>query len=312
MTSLRTNELAGREATSPQRPALATLLGGVLRAARPKQWVKNVLVVAAPGAAGVLVVPASLLHTAIAFATFCVAASGTYLINDAADVETDRRHPRKRHRPVAAGTVPLALARTIGALAILAALGMSFLSGTWKLAAVVATYIVLTTSYTVWLKHIPVVDLVSVATAFLLRALAGAAAVEVPVSSWFFIVALLGSLFIVGGKRESELRNLGPDEVRPSLRIYSHSYLTYVRAMSSGAAVVAYGLWAVERDQMLLLPVPLFTLSTLPFLLGVLRYAMLVDSGDGESPEDLLLHDRALQIFGALLIGLVMVGIYAA
>lgn len=273
---------------------------------------KNVLVVAAPGAAGVLTSPVSLLHTAIAFVAFCLAASGTYLINDAADVDADRRHPQKRHRPVAAGIIPVTTARILGTALVFASLGVSFLTDSWKLAAVVATYLMLTTSYTLWLKHIPVVDLVGVAAGFVLRALAGAAAVEVPVSSWFFIVASLGSLFIVGGKRESELRNLGAEETRASLKIYSHSYLTYVRAMSSGAAVVAYGLWAVERDQALGLPVPLFTLSTVPFLLGILRYAMLVDSGAGESPEELVLHDRSLQIFGALLVGLVMLGIYAA
>lgn len=307
MTSLRTDDSAQSQRLS-QRLSLPM---GVLRAARPKQWVKNVLVVAAPGAAGMLTSPVSLLDTLIAFVAFCLAASGTYLFNDAADVEADRRHPRKRHRPIAAGIVPVTLARFLGAILVAASLAISSLTGTWKLAAVVAAYLALTTSYTVWLKHIPVVDLVGVAAGFVLRALAGAAAVEVPVSSWFFIVASLGSLFIVGGKRESELRNTEAAETRPSLKVYSHTYLSYVRSMSSGAAVVAYGLWAVERDQVLHLPIPLFTLSTVPFVLGVLRYAMLVDSGAGESPEELLLRDRALQIFGVLLVVLVMTGIYA-
>lgn len=318
MTSPRTGNSAQAHG-SPQRVSPGSLALGVLRASRPKQWVKNLLVAAAPGAAGVLTSPEGLLDTVIAFAAFCLAASGTYLINDAADVHADRRHPRKRHRPVAAGTVPVPLARVLGAAFVLASLAVSLLAGTWKLAAVVTAYLVLTTSYTLWLKHIPVVDLVGVASGFILRALAGAAAVEVPVSSWFFIVASLGSLFIVGGKRESELRNAAKDEdahgggrdARSCLKAYSHSYLSYVRAMSSGAAVVAYGLWAVERDQLLGPPIPLFTLSTVPFLLGILRYAMLVDSGAGECPEELILHDRALQIFGTLLVALVALGIYA-
>lgn len=281
-----------------------------MRACRPKQWIKNLLVVAAPAAAGVLTAPESLVDTALAFVAFCLAASGTYLINDTYDAAADRCHPQKRHRPVADGTVPVPLARALGSAFTLGAVGVAFLTGGWKLPAVVAAYLALTTSYTFWLKHVPVVDLVSVAAGFVLRALAGAAAVEVPVSSWFFIVASLGSLFIVGGKRESELRNVAAEGTRFSLEVYSHSFLTYVRAMSSGAAVVAYGLWAVERDHMLELPVPLFALSIVPFLLGILRYAMLVDSGAGESPEELLLHDRSLQIFGALLVGLVMLGIY--
>lgn len=321
MTSPRAGSSAQAQGPA-QRVSPGSLALGVLRASRPKQWVKNLLVAAAPGAAGVLTSPEGLLDTVIAFAAFCLAASGTYLINDAADVHADRRHPRKRHRPVAAGIVPVPLARVLGAAFVVASLAVSLLAGTWKLAAVVTAYLVLTTSYTLWLKHIPVVDLVGVASGFILRALAGAAAVEVPVSSWFFIVASLGSLFIVGGKRESELRNSAADadehgshrggrDTRSCLTAYSHSYLSYVRAMSSGAAVVAYGLWAVERDQLLGPPIPLFTLSTVPFLLGILRYAMLVDSGAGECPEELVLHDRALQVFGSLLIALVGLGIYA-
>lgn len=306
MTSLRTGSTARR-----LKPPQLSLSLAVARAARPQQWVKNLLVVAAPAAAGVLTAPESLLDTALAFVAFCLAASGTYLINDTFDVAADSRHPRKRHRPVAAGTVPIRLARMLGAALALGSVGTAMLSGSWKLPAVVAAYLALTTAYTFWLKHIPVVDLVSVAAGFLLRALGGAAAVEVPVSSWFFIVASLGSLFIVGGKRESELRNVAAEGTRSSLGMYSHSFLTYVRAMSSGAAVVAYTLWAVERDHMLELPIPLFALSIVPFLLGILRYAMLVDSGAGESPEELLLRDRALQIFGLLLVGLVMLGIYA-
>ncbi len=308
MTSPHTDERARPQALA-QRSSLPV---GVLRACRPRQWVKNVLVVAAPGTAGVLASLESVLHTAVAFVAFCLAASGTYLFNDAADVEADRRHPRKRHRPVAAGVVPITLARVLGLTLVVSALGISLLTDTWKLAAVVTGYLILTVSYTLWLKHIPVVDLVGVAAGFVLRALAGAAAVEVPVSSWFFIVASLGSLFIVGGKRESELRNVDAEQTRSSLNVYSHSYLSYVRAMSSGAAVVAYGMWAVQRDQVLGAPLPLFTLSTVPFVLGVLRYAMLVDSGAGESPEELMLHDRALQVFGVLLVALITLGIYVA
>lgn len=307
MTSLRASGTTRRQ----RPPRQLSLPLGVLRAARPRQWVKNLLVVAAPAAAGVLTTPESLLDTALAFVAFCLAASGSYLVNDTFDAAADGRHPRKCYRPVAAGTVPIPLARALGSASGLGGVGTAFLTGTWQLPAVVAAYLAVTMSYTCWLKHIPVVDLVSVATGFVLRALGGAAAVEVPVSSWFFIVASLGSLFIVGGKRESELRNVAAEGTRPSLEVYSHTYLTYVRAMSSGAAVVAYGLWAVERDHMLELPVPLFALSIVPFLLAILRYAMLVDAGAGESPEELLLRDRPLQIFGVLLVGLVMLGIYA-
>jgi decaprenyl-phosphate phosphoribosyltransferase len=155
---------------------------------------------------------------------------------------------------------------------------------------------------------VPVVDLVVVASGFVLRALAGAAAVDVPVSSWFFIVASLGSLFMVAGKRESELRNLAAIGTRSTLEVYSHSYLSYVRAMSSGAVIVAYCLWALEAEGTTRV---LFTLSIVPFAMGILRYALLVDAGSGESPEELVLHDRSLQVFGALLALLIGLGIYA-
>jgi decaprenyl-phosphate phosphoribosyltransferase len=285
----------------------ANLPLSILKACRPRQWVKNVLVIAAPGAAGVLTSTSAIADTTIAFVAFCLAASGTYLFNDARDVEEDRLHPRKRLRPVAAGALSVHLAVAIGLALVAAAIAISFLTDTW-LPVVVSGYVAMTTFYSLWLKHVPVVDLVVVAAGFVLRALAGAAAVDVPVSSWFFIVASLGSLFMVAGKRESELRNTTAIGTRSTLEVYSHSYLSYVRAMSSGAVIVAYCLWALEAQDATRI---LFTLSIVPFAMGILRYALLVDAGSGETPEELVLHDRALQIFGALLAVLIGLGIYA-
>ncbi len=295
------------ETAPPPQATTTNLALGILRACRPRQWVKNVLVIAAPGAAGMLTSAGAIRDTAIAFIAFCLAASGTYLLNDARDVEEDRLHPRKRFRPIAAGVVPVGVAVGLGLLLIAAAIAISFLTDTW-LPVVIAGYVAMTTAYSLWLKHVPVVDLVVVASGFVLRALAGAAAVDVPVSSWFFIVASLGSLFMVAGKRESELRNAAAVGTRSTLEVYSHSYLSYVRAMSSGAVVVAYCLWALEAEGATRV---LFTLSIVPFAMGILRYALLVDAGSGESPEELVLHDRSLQVFGALLALLIGLGIYA-
>ena len=292
---------------APREPPQTSMPVGFLRACRPRQWVKNVLVIAAPGAAGVLNSADAITNTAIAFLAFCLAASGTYLLNDARDIEEDRLHPRKQFRPIAAGVLPVGFAVVAGLVLIAAAIAVSFLTSTW-LPVVIAGYVAMTTAYSLWLKHIPVVDLVVVAAGFVLRALAGAAAVDVPVSSWFFIVASLGSLFMVAGKRESELRNVAAVGTRSTLEAYSHSYLSYVRAMSSGAVLVAYCLWALEADGGTRV---LFTLSIVPFAMGILRYALLVDGGSGESPEELVLHDRALQVFGALLAVLIGLGIYA-
>jgi decaprenyl-phosphate phosphoribosyltransferase len=288
-----------------------SLLTSLLVAARPKQWTKNVLVFAAPGAAGVLDNAEPLRQSIIAFVCFCLAASGTYYLNDASDVEADRLHPTKRFRPIASGAVPVGLAQVLGPLLIAAGIALSF-AARWQLAVAVAGYVVLTTSYTYWLKHIAVVDVVAVAAGFVIRAIAGAAATGVPVSDWFFIVASFGSLFIVAGKRQAEADELGEGAIatRPALAEYSTSYLAYLRAVSSGTVLVAYCVWAFEKAQLSGSSVPWFQLSILPFVLGVLRYALLLDAGHGGAPEDLVLSDRALLVIG-LAWGLVFgLGIY--
>ncbi|MER5323632.1 decaprenyl-phosphate phosphoribosyltransferase [Streptosporangium roseum] len=277
----------------------------LLRACRPRQWLKNALVFAAPAAAGVLATAQGALDALIAFAAFCVAASGTYLLNDAADVETDRRHPRKRHRPIAAGLVPVWLAWVAGAVLVALAPVLAALSGDWRLPAVVAGYLVLTFSYTYWLKHQAVVDLVAVAGCHVVRAFAGAVAVDVPVTSWFLAVVSLGSLQLVAGKREVELRASGGGSTRAILAAYTPGYLAGVRAMSSGAMIVTYCLWALNERAGLF-----YGISIVPFILIVLRHNLLVDQGVGEEPEELALRDRPTQVFVALLLVSLITGIY--
>ena len=291
-----------------------SLLRGLLRQARPRQWVKNVLVLAAPAAAGVLDSVASVLLVLVAIVAFCLAASGTYYVNDLLDVEADRRHPVKRFRPIAAGVVPVPLARVLAVLLLVGGVGVGFLTGGWQLPLVVGAYVVLTTSYSSYLKHIAAVDIVAVAAGFVLRALGGAAAVDVPVSPWFFIVASLGSLFMVAGKRKAELRALGRDAigVRATHATYTADYLSYVQSTSSGAALVAYSLWTFERQAEMQGSVPFFVLSIVPFAIGMLRYALLVDAGGGEEPEELVLRDRPLLACSAALAGLLVVGMLLA
>ncbi len=202
-----------------------SVAGGLLRAARPKQWAKNLLVFAAPAAAGVIDEAEPLADATIAFAAFCLAASGTYLLNDVADREADARHPTKRFRPIAAGVVPPRLATVVGILAILSGVAVGFVAD-WHLAVVVAIYVSVTTAYSHWLKHIVILDVVAVASGFVLRAIAGAAATGVPVSDWFFIVTSFGSLFVVTGKRQGEIGDLAEEEgaagdVRATLDEYS-------------------------------------------------------------------------------------------
>ncbi|MFN2557684.1 MAG: decaprenyl-phosphate phosphoribosyltransferase [Nitriliruptorales bacterium] len=286
------------------------LIVGLVRTARPRQWAKNVLVFAAPAAAGVLLQPRSLARTLGAFGIFCLAASGVYFFNDIADVVEDRRHPRKRFRPIAAGIVPIRLA-TVLALGML----LSSVVGGWltlgsPFAAVVGGYVVLTIAYSLRLKHIAIVDLAGVAAGFVLRAIAGGVATGVPISSWFLIVASFGSLFMVAGKRHAEHADLGDNRVETRLVLaeYSLAYLRYIRFIASSVTIVAYCLWAFQEaaegggvwSE----------LSIVPFVLGILRYALLLEAGHGEAPEQIVLSDRPLQVFGVLWVITFLGGVY--
>ena len=281
--------------------------------ARPKQWAKNLLVFAAPAAAGVLGEDGVLLHTVGAFACFCLAASGTYYLNDAADVEADRRHPKKRLRPIAAGEIPLGLARVLGAAGIVGSVALA-LAVNWHLAVVIAAYVALTTTYSLWMKHVPVLDVVGVAAGFVLRAIAGAAAIDVPVSNWFFIVACFGSLLMVVGKRRAETEELGEGaaEFRPTLGAYPAEYLAQLQTVSTSVVLVGYCLWAFEKAAESGASVPWFQLSIVPFAVAILRYVLLLDTGHGGAPEDVVLDDRPLQVAGVVWVALFVVGVYAA
>lgn len=295
-----------------RRPKRSLPLALVVEA-RPKQWLKNVLVFVAPAAAGVLDSRDPLVDALIAFVCFCLASAGTYYLNDSADVEADRLHPKKRFRPIAAGEIPVPLARVVGVLLIAAGIGLGF-TARWQLSVVVASYVAITTLYTAWLKHQPVFDIVGVAAGFVLRAIAGAAAVNVPISNWFFIVASFGSLFMVVGKRRAETNEMGAEAVavRSTLGDYTPEFLTYLQSVATGVVLVAYCVWAFEKAADLHAHIPWFQLSIVPFALGILRYALLVDSGQGGAPEDVVLKDRPLQVLGVLMAVLFAAGVYVS
>ena len=288
------------------------MLKGLLHTARPRQWSKNVLVFAAPGAAGVLTEAVAVADASAAFVLFCVASAGAYFLNDALDVAADRLHPTKRHRPIAAGTVPVGVATALAVALLLVSVAGAFVLAGWPLALVLGTYVALQPLYSLWLKHLVVIDLAVVASGFLLRAIAGGVAVGVPISKWFLIVAAFGSLFMVGGKRQAEHLDLGEErgEHRATLSAYSADYLRYVRSVSSGVAIAAYCLWAFEKADAAAAPV-WFQLSIVPFVLAILRYALLLDAGAGGAPEEIVLRDRALQVLGALWVAAFAVGVYA-
>ena len=287
-------ESATGDPTAAARPAWhVSLPGGLLRAARPKQWAKNLLVFAAPGAAGVL--GEEIGTTLLAFAAFCLASSATYYLNDVADREADRRHHAKRNRAIASGVVPTGLAIAVAAILLAGSFAIA-LAVSLEFAGVVALYLVMTTSYSLWLKHIPVIDIGLVAALFVVRAVAGGVAVDVPISRWFLIVTSFASLFMVVGRRQAEQAAAGsePGSTRSTLAIYSPGYLRSVSTMASGIAVTAYCLWAFEQSERS--DLPLYELTIIPFVLAILRYGLVLDQGRAHQPEDVFLSDRPLQV----------------
>lgn len=296
----------------PPAPS-ASVVRGMVRIARPRQWVKNILVFAAPGAAGVLTQWHAALLALGAFGIFCIAASGTYFLNDALDADADRAHPTKRWRPVAAGVVSVPLAVVTGGLLLALAIGLGGWMAGWQLAVVIAVYGAVATAYSLRLKHEPVIDLACVAAGFVLRAIAGGVATGVPLSDWFLIVASFGSLLVVAGKRSSEQGEHGHGAHRPILEEYPPAFLRSVRLLAAAVTVTAYCLWAFERSAQALghHHHPFwFQLSIVPFVLALLDLELTFERGQGSAPEELALGDHVLQVLGLAWVVLFAVGVY--
>jgi decaprenyl-phosphate phosphoribosyltransferase len=297
----------------PDAPARPQRSPALLRLLRPRQWAKNVLVFSAPFAAGSLLEGDVPLRTLGAFLAFCLAASGTYCVNDAADAEADRLHPVKQRRPVASGEVTVPAAFALGAVLLAAGLALAAVVDV-DLLVIVAAYVVLTVAYSWRLKHVAVVDIAAIAGGFILRAVAGGAAAPVPISEWFLIVTGFGSLFIVAGKRSAEHLDLGTEAgaVRTTLAEYSGEYLRFVRSTAAAACVLAYCLWAFERAEELASGDVWYELSIIPFVLGILTYALRLEQGAGAAPEEILLRDRTLQVLGVVWLVVFGLGVHAA
>ncbi len=291
-------------------PAMGAVRG-VLKTMRPRQWVKNVLVLAAPFAAGMLFTGALVLDLVIAFVAFSLAASGIYLVNDAKDVAADRVHPTKRYRPIAAGIVGPTPAYVIAAVLLVGALALSVLASV-ELLIVAAVYVVVQLAYCFWLKHQPVLDICIVASGFLLRAIAGGAATGIPLSQWFLLSAGFGSLFMVAGKRYAEmmLAERTGAKIRKSLESYSASYLRFVWGLAATVLISTYCLWAFEIRAAQTTNTVWSVISIVPFVVAVLRYAVDVDNGNGGEPEEIALGDRVLQVLALAWVGTLAVAVY--
>ena len=294
-------------ATRPSR------LPAPLRAMRPKQWVKNVLVALAPLAAGRLFEADVLTRVGCAFLAFCLVSAAVYLVNDVRDVEEDRLHPRKRFRPVAAGELKPGTALALAAVTGVAGLALGFLVAL-PLGITLVVYVAVQVLYSAFLKHLPVVDLAVVSSGFLLRAIAGGVATGIPLSQWFLLVAAFGSFFMVAGKRYSELKAIGGDAgTRRSLLRYSESYLRFAWMLAAVMVLISYSLWAFETFETRgggALGIPWTAISIAPFTLGLLQYALEVDTGNAGEPEDVVLHDRVLQGIGVVWLVVISLAVF--
>lgn len=289
------------------------MISALWRECRPRQWLKNVLVFAAPGAAGVLDDVDALVPTLGVFVALSLVASGTYFWNDIVDVESDRRHPTKKNRPIAAGEIPLGVARVVASVLVLIGLGTAFACG-WRAGVAVTVYLAVTVSYSLGLKRVAVVDLMIVAAGFVIRAIAGAEAADVPMSTWFLLCTSFGSLFIVTGKRFAEIREMGDQAVstRSTLGQYTVDYLRSILTVSIGATLVAYCIWAFETKELSDLSWPFYELSIVPMLGALMRYALLLERGEGSAPEDIFFRDRIIQVMGVVWIAVFAAGVYVS
>jgi decaprenyl-phosphate phosphoribosyltransferase len=300
------------EEPAPVKGPPKNVVSGVIKAMRPRQWVKNVLVLAAPVAALGGDVRYDYrevaVKVAIAFAAFSLAASSVYLVNDARDVEADRQHPTKRFRPIAAGVVPAWLAYCVAAVLGVASVAISFLA-TPNLAVVIGVYIAMQLAYCFGLKHEAVLDICIVTSAYLLRAIAGGVAASIPLSQWFLLVMAFASLFMVAGKRYAELQlsERTGAKIRKSLESYTGTYLRFVWTLSATAMVVCYSLWAFERDGA---NASWYAVTIVPITIAMLRYAVDVDGGLAGEPEEIALKDRVLQLLFLAWIGTIGAAVF--
>lgn len=272
----------------------------LIRAMRPRQWIKNLLVIAAPLAAGALFEPRVLFLTGLALIAFICVSSATYLINDVRDMDVDRAHPTKNERPIASGALSARTAIIAAIVLITIGLGVAAIAGI-GLVVVVVGYLVATLAYSLGLKHEPVIELGLLATGFLLRAIAGGVAADLPLSPWFLLVTGFGSLAVAAGKRYSELIDTPESDAprRRSLAGYTPTYLRFVWTMAAAIAVTTYCLWVVEVGQ----PessTPWALISIIPFVLAVLRFGVDLDAGRTQAPEDAVLGDPILLVLGLL------------
>lgn len=273
-------------------------------ALRPKQWIKNLLLFVAPFTAGTGLTP-ELIQVCLGFMAFGLSAGIGYIINDISDLELDRKHPKKKMRPFAAGEISIksgiliATFSACGLLLILKELPLKF-------SLLIVLYLVNTFIYTRFLKKIPVIEMFSVTAGFVLRLVAGAVVIDLGISKWFLIVGGFGALFVISSKRLSELKMANSQEIRKVLNSYSLEFLQASSSISVAVCITAYTLWAFSQYMN-----PIwFQLSIVPFVIILFRYKWLTEIGNTEAPEEAILEDLPIVGLGFCCFLLLGFGIY--
>src|SRR6195952_1634098 len=282
-----------------------------IRALRPKQWAKNVLLALAPLAAGVLIHPDVILEVILGLVAFPLSSSGRHIVNDLLHIESARLHPKKRFRPIPSGEFPVRIAWPTAIVLLLAPAIVSALLGYWLFGGVLIAYVIIQLSYCIWLKHQPVIDILIVASGFVLRAIAGAAIVGVPITQWFLLVISSGSLFMVAGKRYSEkVESVGKEEshTRKTLNLYSLGYLRFVWTVAATLTMLSYGLWAFDLNGGTSVG---SIASVFPFGTALLLYAYDIERGEASAPEDVVLKDVRLMVCGLIWAALFLLSVLA-
>jgi 4-hydroxybenzoate polyprenyltransferase len=279
-----------------------SVAGNLIRSLRPEQWTKNLIIFAALLFGERLLDPSAVGHAAAAFAIFCILSGVVYLINDVADRHADRSHPVKKWRPIASGALPVGTALAAAAVLGGAALAAAF----WvrvPLGILAAAYLGLLALYSGPLKHVVIIDVLTIAIGFVLRAAAGAVAISVPISPWLYVLTILLALFLALSKRRHELVLLADRATghRPILEEYSPYLLDQMIAVVTASTLVGYAIYTVSPDTIQKFGTNLLGL-TLPFpLYGIFRYLYLVHQKEGGgSPSEMLLNDRPLLVCVAL------------
>lgn len=272
---------------------------GLIRTMRPKQWTKNGIIYAGLVFDGQLLVPDSFLRVTVSFILLCLVSSTIYIVNDLVDIESDRQHPRKRKRPLPSGQLPVPLAIAASVIIPIVAVGMALLYSP-AFALVLVMYLVLHLAYSFRLKHIVILDVLSITAGFILRVAAGVVVIQVAqFSPWLYGCAGMLALFLAIGKRRQELLELA-DQAGSIRVIFKHYNLALLDDMLRIAMIItmmSYLLYTIEAPSALLEGTNLALLTT-PFVLyGMFRYLYLIHvKGEGSAPDEVLLKDRPLQV----------------